>query len=107
MGFEVGNSGRPKGVPNKISTKFAETMRKHGFNVAEELLDRYNDARQNQDHLLATRILIEMAQYVYPKLKSIDMQTNPALEGMTTQQKLEAFREAVKMLEIEAKKDDA
>jgi hypothetical protein len=45
----------------------------------------------------------DIASYTYPKLKSIEQSKPDPLEGMTTQQRLEAMKQAVKLLEAQTK----
>ena len=102
MTFAVGNSGRPKGSVNKVSTKFADTMNKHGVDIAQEMLEAWNEARTDGNQELAFKILSEMAQYVYPKLKTTEHIKASALDDMTPQQKIDALKQAVALLEQKA-----
>ena len=45
----------------------------------------------------------DIASYTYPKLKSIEQTKEGALEGMTAEQRLEAMKHAVAMLELKIK----
>ncbi len=45
----------------------------------------------------------KMLPYVYPKLSSIEVKQQNSLEGMTSEQKLEAMKLAVQSLEQEVK----
>lgn len=99
MSFEVGNSGKPKGAVAKQNSKFSDTMNKIGLDIALEMNERYLQALQEEDNYLAAKILFEMAQYVYPKLKSTEHKRSSALEDMTPKQRIEALRQALALLE--------
>ncbi len=45
----------------------------------------------------------DIAGYVYPKLKSIEQSTNDPTKDMTPEQRLEAMKHAVAMLEMQVK----
>lgn len=118
MTFVKGNklsNGRPKGVPNKRTVAFFETIQEAGFDPAKAMLDVYEDAKKSLDYCnreerpiylkLAFDAAKEIASYCYPKLKSIEHSKPNPLDGMTPEQKLEAMRQAVLLLEGEVKKD--
>ena len=104
MTFKPGAPGRPLGAVSRGSFKFADTMRKHGFDIAQEMLDHYNEAMSLKETDRAIAILMNMAKFVYPTLKSVDNIDQNALDGMTPEQKLEAMKQAVRALEMETKK---
>lgn len=104
MTFQVGNPGKPKGATSKIASKFKDTMDKHGFDIAQEMLDLYNEALADHKTELCAKILSEMAQYVYPKLKAIEHTNQDHLKDMSPEQKLEALKQAVTLLESQVKK---
>ncbi len=104
MTFKPGAPGRPVGATSRSVAKFSKTMDKHGFDIAEELLEHYNRAMQEQEHFTAVNILFNMAKYVYPTLKSIDNHESSPSDGMTPEQRLEAMKQYVAALELELKK---
>jgi hypothetical protein len=91
--------GRPPGSLAKMNYKFSDTLEKHGINIAEDMKDELNRARENKDWRLAFDILSMMAQYVYPKLKTVEHTHLRPTDGMTPEQQLEAMRLAVRALE--------
>jgi hypothetical protein len=56
---------------------------------------------------IAADIAKDLAGYAYPKLKAIEQTKSNSLEGMTTEQRLEAMRQAVKFLEAQVKQDES
>jgi hypothetical protein len=76
-------------------------MKKHGFDIAEEMLEHYNEAmaEKPRQHERAITILMNMAKYVYPTLKSVEQVEATTLDGLSPEQKLEAIKEYVKALE--------
>lgn len=52
---------------------------------------------------IAADIAKEIASYSFPKLKSIERPKNSPLDGMTPQEKLQAMKQAVLMLEMQVK----
>jgi hypothetical protein len=105
MPFKPGAPGRPVGSVNKISAKFADTMAKHGINIAEEMNEGYLRALTDKDFYLAHRYLCEMAKYVYPTLKAVEHTTNDHLKDMSPEQKLEALEQAVELMKLQLKKE--
>lgn len=49
----------------------------------------------------------ELASYAYPRLKAIEKATISPLDGMTAAQKLEAFKQAIPLLEAQAKAESS
>lgn len=116
MKFEKGNKlsvGRPKGVPNKRNS-FRESLEQHGVSIpdryfelltmAMEDLDRSNEEQRPQYYSIVSGLLKEMAAYSFPKLKSVEHKNANPLDGMTFEEKLEAMKQAVKMMEGEIKR---
>ncbi len=104
--------GRPKDSISRRSLQFADVMIKAGFDPAKGLIEAYNNAKHlyetaldpamkataNGQMLLAAD---KMAPYVYPKLSSIEVKKENHLDKMTPKEKLEAMKQAIKMLESE------
>lgn len=115
--FEVGHAklgGRVVGSPNKRTLDFQRTMQEANFDVATALLEIHRKAMYYEQHAkqesksyflkIALDAAKEIASYTYPKLKSVEHKQSNMLEGMTAEQKLEAMKQAVAMLEAETKK---
>lgn len=54
---------------------------------------------------IAADVAKELSGYAYPKLKATEQTRGGPLDGMTQEQKLEAARAAVQMLELQLKAD--
>ena len=104
MPYVKGAPGRPKGAINRVNTKFVDYLDKIGFNIVEELNERYLSALADDNQELAVTILAIMSKYVYPTLKAIEIKQERVIDTMTSQQKIEALKNAVKLLE--AKNND-
>lgn len=115
--FQLGNKlskGRPPGSKSKRSLEFQRVLEEYEFDSAEALLDIYevasscfNYANREEKPIylkLALDAAREIASYSYPKLKSIERKPTNALEGMSPQEKLQAMKQAVLLLEGEIKK---
>ena len=119
MGFTGPGPGRPKGSISKGTVHFQEVLKARGFDIAEAFLDIRDEAAKfflaNKTDPIggpqALKILLDVtndiASYVLPKLKSIEVTAKNPLEGMTTRQKLETMREAVALLEAEVSNEEA
>lgn len=111
MAFEKGHklaTGRPVGSISKKTRTFQETLEAKGFSVAEALLDIHNKGMElyeskgdPQGLKIAGDMVKEIASYYLPKLKSVEHSNKSPLTGMTSVEKLEAMKQAVKMLEKE------
>lgn len=113
MPFQPGNKlgkGRPKGIIDKRTLKFMDTLEANDYDPALTLIELQKEAMENyrmggeqaQGYFKdATNLAMNIASYVFAKPKSIELITNSPLDGMTAAQKLEAMRQAVRMLEAE------
>lgn len=123
MRFEKGNkiaTGRPKGGMGERKRRIEELAREIGVDPIEILLrvakadweglgyltqtiTKHNgDTEWEEDRITLTdRIQAskEAAQYMYAKLKTIEVIKENAFEGMTLEEKLQAMRHAVVVLE--------
>lgn len=107
--------GRPKGTLNQRSLDYAATLAAHNFNPAAALLDIFKRAMKDYEEAdpeqrptflnIAMSAADKMQPYVYPKLSSVEVQTKNPLDGMTAAEKLEAMRQAVKLLEAESEQE--
>lgn len=124
--------GRPKGVRNKRTVEFMAVLENQGFCPASALIQCFEEAKRTYDNYgtiyqaisearentgnpvpvednahkylkIAADIAKDLAGYAYPKLKAIEHQKPNPLEGMSAEQKLEAMKQAVKVLEMEVK----
>lgn len=125
--------GRPKGSINKRSQNFYDVLERENFCPASALIEIYREAKKTYDNYatiydaiveakdakgldaspvedkadkylkIALDAAKDLASYSFPKLKAIEQQKNNPLEGMTPDQKLEAMRHAVSVLELEVK----
>lgn len=110
-------SGRPKGATNKSTREFAQYLREHGFNLPATYMAMFEKALQGYESAgreeapqylaIATKLLDSMASFSVPKLKSIEVTQGSPLEGMTTEEKLEATKKAQVMLEEQLKQEQA
>lgn len=125
MGFKSGREktgGRPAGGRNKRTEEFYFAMEKAKFNVPQAYLWAYKQAKRdymeygdrfdqnrispmedNRPKLLSIMvgILKDIASYIYPKVKAIEIVNVNLLEGMTPEQRLEAMKTAVTKLELD------
>lgn len=107
--------GRAKGSVNPLRKELQETMAEHGFSPAEAFMYLYDKAKNgiefgNRHELpvflkIATDIVKELASYSYPRLAAVQVSQKNPLEGMTHDQKLEAMKQAVALLEAQGKNE--
>lgn len=77
-------SGRPKGAINKKSLTVAQYLESVGFDVLGELVK----SAKSLDEGVALRAKCELASFVYPKLRSVEMKAQ--VTTVTTQRDAEA-----------------
>ncbi len=88
---QSGNSkGRPKGSKNKNTLEAIAILDKKGINPLEKMADMATD--ENVSESVRARLLCELASYIYPKRKAVEI-SGPDDEALT-----------VKILKIPAKK---
>ncbi len=94
MAFKPGQSGnpngRPKGSKNKHTIEAMEILEKKGMNPLEAMADMAMD--ENVAESVRARLLCELASYMYPKRKAVEV-SGPDDEALT-----------IKILKIPAKK---
>ena len=93
--------GRQKGTPNKSSLVVREIIESALNNslpgsIAEEILEI-------RDPIDRARVKLELMKYCYPQLKSVEHTRDNPLDDMSNQEKLEAFKNAVRFLESQEK----
>lgn len=127
MAFLPGHTkigGRVKGVPNKRTQEARSILEANNFCPLTAMMDIHKIAMTKfveevdkedsgrispMESNAATYLKIaadkaaDLAAYAFPKLKSIEQTKANPLEGMTIQEKLEAARQFVKLLEEQAK----
>ena len=64
--------GRTKGTPNKKTLLVQQQMEDLGFDPIESMIEINRLAMAKEDYSLAGQMAKELAQYVYPKRKSIE-----------------------------------
>ena len=122
MSFQKGNPGKPKGAVHALTSRVRDTAQRLGIDPFEILLrfaagDWKALGYKSEKYKKSTKYVIEpfirakaaqeAAQYIFPKLRTIDQPKANALEGMTPEQRLEAMKHAVAMLEDQTKKDES
>ena len=70
--FAEGNEGRPKGSVNKSSNEIRETFQLLLENNIEKIQEDINGLTPKE----RVKLLLDMAQFVVPKLRSIDLQSD-------------------------------
>lgn len=127
MPFKPGNKlakGRPAGSLNKRTLEFRALLDSAGFCPATAMMDTYRTAlarfteeiaKEDSGRIspmessaakylkIASDNAADLASYCYPKLKAIEQQKPDPLADMTPEQKLEAMKEAVKVLQAQVK----
>jgi len=74
-GFKTG--GRVRGTPNRRTAVLAERLDELGLDVVAGLVAIAKDERA--DLTVKARILCELAGYLFPKRKAVDLSTDPTL----------------------------
>lgn len=127
MAFKPGHQlskGRPAGSLNRRSIEFRAVLEAAGFCPATAMMDTYKTALTKfaeecakedngrispmESHAakylkIASDNAADLASYTYPKLKAIEQKKSDPLSDMTPEQKLEALKEAVKVLQAQVK----
>ncbi len=127
--FEVGHKklgGKKVGTLNSRSKEFMAVLEQRNFCPASAMMDifkismeRFVQETQKEDSgqispmesnaakylKIAAEEANNLASYAYPKMKAIERTPLSPLDGMTPEQKLEAAKTAVKMLELKIKSD--
>src|SRR5271156_5763183 len=120
MAFEKGNKlaighGRPAGSINRHNRAFKEALIKNNFDVCEALLwiykeavMNYQSADENRERIPYLRMALDAAQdiagYVMPKLKAVEVIQEKPSELLNPIEKLAIAKESIPMLEEQAKK---
>ncbi len=66
-------AGRPKGAPTKYSERIAEMLSEMDCDPIEGMARLAKEAEANGEKGLAGQMYKELAQYVAPKLKTVEM----------------------------------
>lgn len=120
MKFEKGHKlskGRPLGSHNKRTVAFFETIQAEGFDPAKAILELYEESKRSLEFCnreerplyikLALDAAKEIASYCYPKLKSVEHVKPNKFDELSNEERLALAREAIKVLELEAAKDES
>ena len=120
--------GRARGTPNKSSMRVdltCQAMKYYPIEklieaskiVLEKFIEHSEKEASGQISLMESQaaeymkiyVLIakEIAGYIHPKRKAIEYTQPDATQGMTPIQRLEAMKQAVLMLELKMKEEDA
>lgn len=121
----MSNLGRPKGSPNKTVLDVRTKAEELGVDPFEILLlfakgDWASLGYKSEQYIcksgkdgdafaftidpsVRAKCASEATQYLFAKRKALEVTNNNALDGMTPEQKLEAMRHAVEMLETKLK----
>jgi len=70
--FAEGNEGRPKGIPNKTTTEIREAFSE----LLQGNLEQLKVDIASLEPKERVKLLLDMAQFVVPKLRSIDLQSD-------------------------------
>lgn len=83
-------AGRKKGEPNKKTRLVAQILADNNYDAIEMLID---SALSKNKHV-ALRARCELAQYVYPKLRSIETKITGGIVQTSTPRELESASDA-------------
>jgi hypothetical protein len=76
--------GRKKGVPNKTSVIVRDRLEELDCDPIEQLVIIAKEAKESKDLQLAATVYKELAQYIAPKLKSMELtKTGETSEALT------------------------
>ena len=70
--FAEGNEGRPKGIPNKTTTEIREAFSE----LLQGNLEQLKVDIASLEPASRVKLLLDMAQFVVPKLRSVDLKTD-------------------------------
>lgn len=79
--FKVGQkkpqgSGRKKGTPDKIRSEVKDKIEASGYDPIRAMIEIGEEAMTAKDYTLAGNMAKELAQYIYPKRKSVEHTTD-------------------------------
>ena len=114
------------GIPNKSTMRVEMTCQIRNFNAIEGMIDaaelalvNFTDQLQKEatgrispmesqacEYLkIYVKICSDIANFIHPRRKAIEVKQSDLTKDMTPQQKLEAMKSAVAMLELQMKKE--
>lgn len=110
MGFQPGkprpkNAGRRKGTPNKATQTLMEKCDAKGIDIFEAMLECCTESNNLLDRF---RMYSEIAQYLYPKRRAMEVTGEMNLElskqveeikKLTKEEKIEMLKQEAKRLE--------
>jgi hypothetical protein len=118
---------RPPGIPNKSTMRVAHICEIKGYDSIEAMiqaaqiaLEKFIEHSANEtnrtwspmeskanDYLkIYAKIATDMAQFIHPKRKAVEHTSRDITENMTPQEKLQAMKQAVLMLENQINKEN-
>jgi hypothetical protein len=80
MAGTKGNSGRKKGVPNKRTQSVIDQLEALGCDPIEGIATIAKESMDAKDYVTALNAFKDLAQYVAPKRKSIEVNTHVTFE---------------------------
>jgi len=69
-------SGRKKGTPDKIRSEVKDKIEASGYDPIRAMIEIGEEAMTAKDYTLAGNMAKELAQYIYPKRKSVEHTTD-------------------------------
>ena len=73
---KVPGSGRKKGTPDKIRSEVKDKIEASGYDPIEAMIEIGRIATEEKDYILSLAAAKELAQYIYPKRKSVEHTTD-------------------------------
>jgi hypothetical protein len=73
---KVPGSGRKKGTPDKIKKEVKDKVEASGYDPIEAMIEIGRIATEEKDYVLSLAAAKELAQYIYPKRKSVEHTTD-------------------------------
>lgn len=130
MALPIGHKkygGRVKGVPNKRTLAFIEILSRENFCPATALIEIHREARAGYNNCIDSSVDLnsdrvsgaadkadrylkialdaakDLASYSFPKLKAVEQEKKSLTDGMSVQEKIDAMKQYVSILEMEVK----
>ena len=101
MAGTKGNSGRKKGVPNKRTQSVIDQLEALGCDPIEGIATIAKESMEAKDYATALNAYKDLAQYVAPKRKSIEMTTHVTYEDRLRSMSEDELNEELRGMEID------
>ena len=101
MAGTKGNSGRKKGVPNKRTQSVIDQLEALGCDPIEGIATIAKLSMAADDYVTALNAFKDLAQYVAPKRKSIEMTTHVTYEDRLRSMSEDELNEELRGMEID------